>query len=270
MTDNSEIKVYTTEKISEHIYRISELGLVNSYLVVGSEKAVLIDCGDGISHIIPEIRKITSLPLALIATHAHADHIGGAREFGKIYLHAADVPTVPWTGSWHQRRLFLIRRKVWNEFRKAGKKLPFYKPYLTIKPFPDGKTFDLGGVTVKAVRTPGHTIGSCVMKIAEDNVVLSGDNFIPMLYLHYPYAASLSGWVKSYEKLMKESEGCDIWGGHGRNPVSREGLMWQYETAKSIIASTKKNAAYFKREIIIKTHPQHSHLIVKYRTDKIL
>lgn len=270
MTDNSKVKIYTTDKISEHIYRISELGLVNCFLVVGSEKAALIDCGDGISHIIPEIRKITSLPLILIGTHAHADHIGGAREFGKIYLHFTDVITVPWTGSWHQRRLFLIRRKVWDEFRKAGRKLPLYKPYLTIKPFRDGRTFDLGGVTVKAIRTPGHTIGSCIMKIEEDNAVLVGDNFIPMLYLHYPYAASLSGWVNSYETLIREAQGCDIWGGHGRNSVSREGLEWQYKTAKKIISETVKNASFNKREVIVATHPEHSHLIVKYRTDNIL
>ena len=262
--------VYSTEKISEHIYKISELGLVNCFLVVGSERAMLVDCGDGISYIREEIKKITDLPVFLVATHAHADHIGGAREFGKVHLHLSDVITVPWTGAWHQRRLFLIRRKVWEEFRKAGGKLPLYKPYLTIKPFRDGKVFDLGGVRAKIIHTPGHTIGSCAVKIKEDNIILVGDNFIPMLYLHYPYAASLSGWVRSYEKLMKNAEGCLIYGGHGRNAVSREGLLWQYNKAKEIIASTRKNSSFSKRKVIIATNEEHKHLIVKYRTEKIL
>lgn len=261
---------YITEKISEHIYRISEMGLVSCYLIVGNERAMLVDCCDGISHIKDEIRRITNLPVFLVATHAHADHIGGAREFGKMYIHLADMPIVPYSNSLYQRTLFLKRRKVLEAFRETKRKLPLFKPYLTVKPFKDGKVFDLGGVKVEAIRTPGHTIGSCVMKIASDNIVLVGDNFIPMLYLHYPYAASLSRWVKSCEQFFEKAEGCLIYGGHGKNSVSREGILWQYETAKSIISCTRNNAPFLKREVIIKTHPEHSHLIVKYRTDKIL
>lgn len=262
--------VYITDRISEHIYRISELGLVNCYLVVGDKKAMLIDCCDGLSYILPEIRKITNLPVFLAATHAHADHIGGSRQFGKLLVHKSDVPIVFYSTTLYQRSLFLKRRKILDEFKSSGGRLPLYRPFRLIKSFKNGDIFDLGGVCAEVIHTPGHTLGSCVFKIPQDNVAIVGDNFIPMLYLHYPYAASLTQWVKSYEKLMSSVENYIIYGGHGRNAVSPEGLRWQYETAEKIIRETAKNDKHSKRKVHIVTNKEHQHLIIKYRTDKIL
>ncbi|MGN1118226.1 MAG: MBL fold metallo-hydrolase [Acutalibacteraceae bacterium] len=263
-------KIFAAEKISEHIYKISELGLVNCFLVVGNERAMLIDCGDGVSYIKEEVKKLTSLPSFLAATHAHADHIGGAREWGKVYLHRKDILIAAYATSFSQRTRFLKKNNALEAYKNAGGKLPFYRPYLTMKPFGDRKVFDLGGVKVEAISTPGHTLGSCIFKVHEDKIILAGDNFIPMLYLHYPYAASLSRWVKSCETLFEEAKGCLIYGGHGKNAVNEEGLLWQYETAKKIISQTKENDSYFKRKVKIVRNEEHQHLLLKYRTDKIL
>jgi glyoxylase-like metal-dependent hydrolase (beta-lactamase superfamily II) len=47
-----------------------------SYLVIGTEQAALIDTGMGIGNIQTEVKRLTDLPVIVINTHGHFDHIG--------------------------------------------------------------------------------------------------------------------------------------------------------------------------------------------------
>ena len=49
------------------------------YLVVGEEKALLIDTGFGIYSLKEKVRGITELPVTVVNTHAHPDHMGLCR-----------------------------------------------------------------------------------------------------------------------------------------------------------------------------------------------
>ena len=49
---------------------------VFSYLLLGSNKAALIDTGMGVSNIQNEVENITSLPVIVLNTHTHFDHTG--------------------------------------------------------------------------------------------------------------------------------------------------------------------------------------------------
>ena len=51
------------------------------YLILGQEKALLIDSGMGVGSLRKEVEKITDLPVTLINTHGHPDHAGGNAEF---------------------------------------------------------------------------------------------------------------------------------------------------------------------------------------------
>lgn len=77
-------------KLAENVYLLNEFDGTNCYLVVGSEKALLIDCGTGFCDIRGAAEKLTDLPIILAATHGHGDHIGGAGQFEEIYIHRAD------------------------------------------------------------------------------------------------------------------------------------------------------------------------------------
>lgn len=68
-------------KLAENVYLLNEFDGTNCYLVVGSEKALLIDCGTGFCDIRGAAEKLTDLPIILAATHGHGDHIGGAGQF---------------------------------------------------------------------------------------------------------------------------------------------------------------------------------------------
>ena len=74
-------------------WRIEEFDASNSvylYLLAGTEKALLIDTGFGEIDLPAAVRSLTSLPVEVVNTHGHFDHIGGNGAFDQVRLHRAD------------------------------------------------------------------------------------------------------------------------------------------------------------------------------------
>ena len=66
------------------IYLMDEAHEATGYLVVGKDKACLIDTMNGITDVGAAVRKLTDKPLVVVNTHGHWDHIGGHRRFDTI------------------------------------------------------------------------------------------------------------------------------------------------------------------------------------------
>src|SRR5699024_4789813 len=84
---------FTVEQIDEKTFAISEYGhweKVHSYLLIGEKKAGLIDTGLGIDNIKRVTDQLTDLPIIVLTTHVHWDHIGSHGEFEHIYVHQDD------------------------------------------------------------------------------------------------------------------------------------------------------------------------------------
>ena len=61
-------------------------------LIIGREKALLIDTGNGYADIAEAVRKVTQLPLIVVNTHGHLDHTCGNYFFDQeIYIHPDDI-----------------------------------------------------------------------------------------------------------------------------------------------------------------------------------
>lgn len=81
------------EKIYDNTYVIREVGCageVNMYLLTGSSRALLIDCGYGAADLPSLIATVTNLPVTVVCTHGHVDHALGSWMFENVYLHPAD------------------------------------------------------------------------------------------------------------------------------------------------------------------------------------
>ena len=81
--------LFKVENVTDRIYRIS-MPYVCCYLIVGETKAVLIDTGWGYGDLKSVVESITDLPITLVVSHAHPDHIGGDVQFGEAYLNERD------------------------------------------------------------------------------------------------------------------------------------------------------------------------------------
>jgi glyoxylase-like metal-dependent hydrolase (beta-lactamase superfamily II) len=115
-----------------------------SYLLLGSQRALLFDTGPGVYGIRSTVQKLTHLPIIVIPSHLHFDHVGDMAEFSDVRLldtpalraqaHGGDFVEPP--------AQFMLKSGI--RYHVAG----------WIK---DGQSIDLGGRTVRLYSTPGHT-----------------------------------------------------------------------------------------------------------------
>jgi len=173
--------------IAEPYHRVQE---VISFLIFGSEKALLFDTGMGVENIKNVVDSLTGLPLVVVNSHTHFDHVGGNRLFD--FVHVLDVPeavarsekgyALPEDDENLDPAAFLVPVGKWENFFGGA----------PVQPVPDGHVFDLGGrlLTVEAV--PGHAIDSLVLVDRENKLLFCGDTVYPgPLYAHLDGSAPL-------------------------------------------------------------------------------
>ena len=86
-----ENSFYKWKQLWEGVFHIQDLFSDYMYLVVGEEKAALIDTGMGFPGLRQLVERLTDKPVIVLNTHGHLDHIGGNDEFDCIYLHPDDL-----------------------------------------------------------------------------------------------------------------------------------------------------------------------------------
>lgn len=174
---------FSVQEMEPGIYQIGEplhAEDVFSSLVVGADRAILIDTGMGIGDIKTVVTDLTDRPIEVVNSHAHWDHIGANWRFSSIAIHAAEADRLP-VG-------------VDNaELAKA------FGPESLFGPLPDGvdvsklhippseatiilhggEKFDLGGRVLEVIYAPGHSPGGIVLLDPENGVLFSTDVAYP-------------------------------------------------------------------------------------------
>ncbi len=135
---------------------------VISYLIIGTERNILFDTGMGMDRISEVVKQLSPLPVIVINSHTHYDHIGGNTEFETIYAVDTTYTRKFSAEGWPHDR---VKQEVTRE-GFCFEKLPdldtaayFVKPYQDkIKKFiADGDTINLGNRTIEVWQVPGHT-----------------------------------------------------------------------------------------------------------------
>jgi glyoxylase-like metal-dependent hydrolase (beta-lactamase superfamily II) len=156
-------------------------GDVWCYLIVGPEKAMLIDTGFGVGDLRGLANELSgNKPLLVANTHAHRDHAYGNCQFDKVYCHEHSVPQLEQMRSPHiwDQLLDVDGSPIWTDFDKDDI-VPFHE--YEIVGCPDGYLFNLGGdYEVELVFTAGHTSGHCMFLDKESRLLFAGDDAISM------------------------------------------------------------------------------------------
>ena len=238
----NENGIYTVNKLSETTFQSDECGRDICYLLLGEEKALLIDCSIGTGDIKSLVQSLTDLPIIVAATHAHADHTGAGYMFGEVWVHKAECNLIfRVTNSQIWRRSLLSNRMKKQGIGSKNIKGRIWQAKWL--PFEDGKTFELGERTVRAVHTPGHSPGSVVFVDEKEKLMFTGDNTCPVLLMKLPHAVSLEEWLAGAEKTLELAKTYEPWCAHGDGRQSCEQIEKKIAAVKEIIEKYPKNSA---------------------------
>lgn len=141
---------YYTKKINDYIYLINDDLMCSTYVIIGNNEALVIDAGisSNEEELLPLIRNITTLPLKLVITHAHFDHIGHLYEFENYYIAQEEFINI--TDENIKNKAIILK---------------------------DKEIFDLGSIKIEAYITKGHTKASTIFIDKDNKIAFTGDQF---------------------------------------------------------------------------------------------
>lgn len=200
---------YIPHLIGENIYHIYEPGGVYTTLIIGQERALLIDTGYGYGNLRETVEKLTALPLTVVNTHGHFDHAGGNYEFGSVYINKEELPVYFWYLTevkpvTTQTLLKQSREKntgVIPENLDIGWYLKQNNRHFEM--LRDHQVFKLGGREVETIFLPGHTKGSVLFFDSLTGLLMAGDDISPNLWIQFEYSAPLYDYAAELIKLKK-------------------------------------------------------------------
>jgi len=234
MMAQGRMECYKVTRVADKITTILETvtnGNVNIYIVEGKDSALIIDTGYGTGDIVGYIKTLTKLPLIVVNTHGHRDHVGGDSQFSKVFLHPDDFYMVD------------TRSNKDAADKHNGKTNPVEdKPVIvgttTFVPVREGHVFDLGGRKLEVIVVPGHTHGSIVILDKENKILFAGDNTNSIVWLFLKDCYPLEVYLKSLEKVEKLSNHYNIVMPGHNTPLDKAFISDQVGAVKSILDGT--------------------------------
>ncbi len=149
------------------------LAETNCYVIAADTggPCVVIDAPADMESIAALLAKNDLYPEALLLTHAHIDHAGGAGSFTdhwavKAYLHPDDE----WLAADPLSQLRSLFGGLIPEWLDGGFDPP--DAWMTLR---HGTTLALAGIDLDVLHTPGHTPGHCCFHVSAEGVLFSGD-----------------------------------------------------------------------------------------------
>jgi glyoxylase-like metal-dependent hydrolase (beta-lactamase superfamily II) len=211
----TDVKVHSVEK---NVYQINESDgaslNVDSYLILGNSRAVLIDTLQETETLYQTVRELTDLPLTVLLTHGHPDHAG--RSFSDFVQRGIPVYM-------RHEDLFLLENRIQKEVIEK------------IHDLSEGMQFDLDGTVLETILCGGHTAGSCVFFDRENSLLYSGDSAgSGAIWMQLPDCLSLSDYCPNIEQLyacMKQYPSLKIYPGHRWQSSVQLGVQYLKDTA---------------------------------------
>lgn len=190
----------------------------NSYLVVGSKRALLFDLAVDEPGVGDYARKLANKPIQLVLSHGHPDHIYHLEEFAEAWLHPADEP--------------LIREGM-----------PGFEP---VKHCPklhgllEGEQIDLGGRELTVFCVPGHTPGSILLLDHATRTLLSGDTCARRLLYGISGFVPFGEFVESLSRIQ-EQEFDVIYSAHDRCGLPKAHIAYMRECITKKLPCTERS-----------------------------
>lgn len=216
------------------------------HLIVGQERALLIDMAFGIGDLRSLVETLTDKPVDVVNTHFHGDHSAGNGQFETIFIHKYDIPYLEMSEKAENRLLpapGTYREEDIIPLRSAK--------HIAME---DGFVFRLGeGHEVEVIHMPGHAAGGCMLLDRKYNLLFSGDAvvFTPTLIIgrfpapYYPEYLTVTAFRDALKKALPKCQNVKkLYTGHSVQGISPVYLTDMMDCCEKIIAHPDQYETY--------------------------
>lgn len=174
----------------------------NCYLLSSKNAAIVIDPGFKSSMVEEFLKENEDKERLILLTHAHFDHIGGAKELRE------KTGTLIGIGKLDNDSLSNPYINLSDRFRAHT------EPFCADMLLSDKQEFSVGDIKIKVILTPGHTKGSVCYLL--DDVLFSGDTlFLESVGRTDFIEGDFDALVKSVKRLYELDGDTTVLSGHG-------------------------------------------------------
>jgi glyoxylase-like metal-dependent hydrolase (beta-lactamase superfamily II) len=213
------------------------------YLIVGQKRALLFDTGMGISDIKKITTGLTKLPIIVLNSHTHDDHVGGDWEFDTVYGVDTDFTRNNAKGSREDAQAEITPDQICGSLPKGfDAKAYVTRPWKITAYIHDGERFDLGGRSIEVIATPGHTPDAISLIDRANGLLFTGDTYYPAPIWLFRPETNFDAYAASIRRLAALAPQVKLVLGAHNIPVASPTVLAQLVTAFDAVRAAKVTA----------------------------
>ena len=254
---------FYTRCVAPGVWLIAEPQHVYTWLVVGSDRAAILDTGMGVLPIRPVAEALAQRPVIVVNTHSHFDHVGGNHEFDEIAIHELGAALIdqPVPSELLQAYLPYIDRQLeaarsyraldreyfWlltpesdpqplpAGFDRGGWRIPASTATRTLV---DGDRIDLGGRELTVIHAPGHSPDGICLLDEQAGYLFAGDTLnAGPIYAHFE-DSDIGVLADSARRLADMEDQIRVTTFHHYyRPVAERGLLREFADGIALVAA---------------------------------
>ncbi len=187
---------FTIADLGANTYAIGEprvSGPVFSYLIVGQDRALLFDSGMPLRDMRPVVESLTDLPVTVLASHLHFDHVGNNPRFDRVAM-----PDTEATRALLVDNVFTPQPNQFLGRVEGHQMMSWHVSDL----LPIGTVIDLGSRQLTLLATPGHTSESVSVWDREHAMLFTGDYIYEGTLMAFMPNSSLQEYIDTATELI--------------------------------------------------------------------
>jgi len=173
-----------------------------SYLIVGEKQALLFDTGMGIGDLRKVTADLTPLPVMVLNSHTHHDHVGSNWQFSTVSGMDTAFTRRSALGSREEAQAEIAAGQTCGDLPEGFDPKAYETRSWEIKTYRhDGESIDLGGRSAEIVATPGHTPDAICLLDRAHRLLFTGDTFYPGTIWLYRAETDLVAYEASIQRI---------------------------------------------------------------------
>jgi glyoxylase-like metal-dependent hydrolase (beta-lactamase superfamily II) len=226
------------------IYEPHQAEEVISYLIVGESRALLFDTGMGISNITKVVDELSTMPVVVLNSHTHNDHVGDNWRFATVYGMNTRFTRKNAKGSREDAQAEIAPGQICGTLPKRfDPKTYATQPWRIAAKLHDGDSFNLGGRTIEVIATPGHTPDSISLIDRANGLLFTGDTYYPAPIWLFRPETDFNAYAKSIRRLAALAPQLKVVLGAHNIPVAPPAVLPRLVAAFDAVRSGKVPAS---------------------------